>query len=289
MIREFSLVSNNKTINIITHNLETINGIIIHLHGLGSNFQYDTHTYNDFDKRVEFFSKINLLSYGLEFEGHGKSSGENGYIEDFDNLIKNFESLYQYIRYTHSNKPIFVIAESMGACVIIKANIIKFFEIKGIILLAPLCGIAEDIKPSNFLTKTIINLSYYYPKYKLIGTKNMDEGCSNKKYNLLKQLNEYAYKGKFMLSTGRECFINSNFIFENKEQFNIPILAIHSKTDKVTCHKKTIDFINKIASSDKEIFILDKGNHTLLVPLDNNDMQPYIILSKILNWINLRI
>ena len=47
--------------------------------------------------------------------------------------------------------------------------------------------------------------------------------------------------------------------------------------------------MNNIKSKDKEIFLLDKGNHTLLVPSDDNDYYPTVIMSKIINWINKRI
>ena len=44
-----------------------------------------------------FLKKANILSYGLEFEGHGKSDGLSGYIYDFDRLVSNFDTLYHFI------------------------------------------------------------------------------------------------------------------------------------------------------------------------------------------------
>lgn len=289
MMREFSLVCKSKKLNVITFDMENPSAILIHLHGLGSNFQYDTYTDNDFKNRFNFFSKIKIKSYGLEFEGHGKSDGQSGYIDNFNNLIYNFETLYNYIKYTYNNLPIFVLAESMGCCVIIKSIIMKKFDLKGIVLLAPLLGISDSIRPSNTIINNIIRLSYLFPKSKIVGTKNMNEGCDNEKYNLLKTLNKYLYRGKFMLSTARECYINGEFVYNNCENIDIPIIAFHSTKDKVTCYKKTEQFINKIKSIDKELVLFEDGNHTLLVPLNDNDIKPFIILSKIINWINNKI
>jgi len=289
MVSEFKLISNNKVINIITHSINSPSCILIHIHGLCSNFQNDTYTMNDFKNRINFFSKINILSYALEFEGHGKSDGVNGYIYDFNVLIKNFESLYDYIHYKHPDLKIFVLAESMGAVVIMKSVITKEFNLSGIILLSPYFKVTEEIMPSEFRVKMAIKLSYKFPMMRVGNSKDNELGCSNKKYNLLSTLNEYRYEGKLMLSTLREIYLNNLYVNENCDKVITPILAIHNKNDRVTCYKGTINFIDKIKSEDKEIFLLEDGNHTLLVPLNDDDYQPYVVMSKITNWINRKI
>jgi alpha-beta hydrolase superfamily lysophospholipase len=198
-------------------------------------------------------------------------------------------TIYRYVKCIYSSKKIFVIAESMGGCVILKSCLKYNLKLDGVILLAPLCGVNDELLPSQNIINLVLKISYYFPSYKMIGTHKMNEGCCNPKYNLLKTLNKYAYKGKFRLSTSRECYLSSRWVFENKEKFNLPILAIHSMTDKVTCYKKTKSFIDHSSSVDKELFLLEDGHHTLLVPLFNKDYQPIIILSKIINWRNNRL
>lgn len=288
-MREFNLYRDNIKLNIITHNIINPSCILIHLHGICSNFQYDTLTDNDFENRINFFKKINILSFGLEFHGHGKSDGIPGYIKNFDHLVEDFMTLYRYVKSVYPRKKIFVVAESMGGCVILKSTLLYQLNLAGVILLAPLCGVNDDLLPSQRIINFVLRLSKLIPSYKMIGTKNMNEGCSNPKYNLLKSLNKYEYKGKFRLATSRECYLSSKWVFDNKHLFKCPVLGIHSKSDKVTSFQKTIDFISGSSSKDTEMFILDKGNHTLLVPLDNKDYQPIVILSKMINWINNRI
>ena len=289
-MREFSLISNNKNINIITHSVNKPSCILIHIHGLCSNFQNDTYTLNDFKNRIEFLSKISILSYGLEFEGHGKSEGVNGYITDFNKLVSNFDTLYNYIKIIHSEIPIFVLAESMGALVILKSlSMISLYKLNGVILLAPYFKASENIMPSDFKINCALRLSYIFPKSKLAGIKNMNIGCKNKKYELLSTLNKYNYKGKFMLGTVRELYLNSLYVNLIAKDINVPLLVIHNENDKVTCYKATKEFYYNVKSKDKELVLFKDGNHTLLVPLNDDDYQPTVILSKIANWINNRI
>ena len=56
-MREFQLISNNKKLNIITHKIEEPSCILIHIHGLCSNFQNDTYTPNDFLSRSIVFNR----------------------------------------------------------------------------------------------------------------------------------------------------------------------------------------------------------------------------------------
>jgi len=289
-MREFNLISNNKKINIITHSIINPSCILIHIHGLCSNFQNDTYTMNDFKNRVHFLSKINILSYGLELEGHGKSEGINGHIYQFDRLVSNFDTLYHHIKNKYPNIPIFVLAESMGSVVIIKSVImINSYNLSGVILLSPYFKAAGHLVPSDFKKRVAMKLSYIIPTRKIAGTNDISIGCTNKKYELLSTLNEYRYTGKFMLSTIREIYLNSLFVNENSNKVYVPILAIHNKRDQVTCYKGTKEFINNIKSIDKELFLLDNGNHTLLVPFNDEDYQPDIVMFKIINWINRRI
>ena len=51
----------------------------------------------------------------------------------------------------------------------------------------------------------------------------MNEGCSNPKYNLLKSLNKYEYKGKFRLATSRECYLSSKWVLIINIYLNVRI------------------------------------------------------------------
>ena len=178
----------------------------------------------------------------------------------------------------------------MGAVVIVKSVImIRNYNLKGIILLSPYFKVSDNLMPSEFKKKIALKLSYIIPTKKIAGNNDISIGCSNKKYELLSTLNEYRYTGKFMLSTIREIYLNNIFVNDNADKFEFPVLAIHNKNDKVTCYKGTVDFINKIKSEDKEMFLLEDGNHTLLVPFNDDDYQPSVVMSKITNWINRRI
>lgn len=288
-MKEFFIVDRGEKINVLHDEFENPKCILVHLHGLNSHFQYVKYCQNEFKYRIKYFQKALISSYGLEFKGHGKSGGEKGCIEDFDIIITNVLSLLVYIEFKHPNLPIYILGESMGAAVAIKIGILSK-KISGIVLLAPMCGIYEGIKPSQFKINCLLKLSKIFPKWKLIGTQNDNNAtCKNLEYNESRKYCIYEYTGKIMLSTARECYKTVEWIESKIEYFNTPVLAIHSKQDMVTSIKNTQHFINNCKSEDKELYMLDTGCHRLLIPEDNMDVIPDGILSKITNWINNRI
>ena len=283
----FIINDKNIQLNIITHTLENPSAILIHLHGLHGHFQHIYDCVDDFEYRIKYLQKANILSYALEFRGHGKSSGPKGYVEDIDNLLNDIKRLLEYIYCLHPNKPIFLLAESMGAALAVKTSML-IDKIDGIILLAPMFNISKKTRPTQFTMNFLLGLSKIFPRLKLIN-KNKRRPYNYEKYNEKFYLSEYTNKDNINLGTFRQCYNICVWIDENKKLFDKKILIIHSIEDTVTCIDQSKDFYNECSSTDKDIFILEKGEHCIMVPLDENDILPHVVVSKITNWINSRI
>ena len=98
-MKEFYLINKiNKKINILEgKEINDINGIIIHIHGLGSHFQNLYNSLDEFENRDNLFSRFNYKSFALEFHGHGKSEGDRCKINSFDDLLDDLETLINYL------------------------------------------------------------------------------------------------------------------------------------------------------------------------------------------------
>jgi len=141
----------NIPINIIEGSeLKNPKAIIVNIHGISSHFQEVYYCEDSIRYRDSLFYPNNIKIYGLEFHGHGKSEGLKCSIDDFDDLVNDLYCLIKFIKIKHNNIPIFIIAESMGGAVAIKFNIKYKFEmdIKGYVLLAPMCGIKKFLLKS---------------------------------------------------------------------------------------------------------------------------------------------
>jgi acylglycerol lipase len=280
----------NIPINIIEgEDLSHPKAIIVNVHGISSHFQEVYYCEDSIRYRDSLFYPNNIKTYGLEFHGHGKSQGLKCSIDDFDDLVNDLYCLIKYIRNIYNDIPIIIIAESMGGAVAIKYNIKYQFEtnIAGYILLAPMCGIDDRLKPHPISISILMLLSNYLPTLPVLKTQEkMNNSCMNEKYMELKEKSDYYYHGKVRLNTARECYYTSLWIKENGKLFNSPLFLLHGLDDTITDPKLSIDFFNNVPNKNKKIYLPKNTNHSLTLRVDDNDLHPKLVWIKIINWIS---
>ena len=262
--------------------------IIINIHGITSHFQELYYSEDCIRFKDSLFSSCNLKVYALEFHGHGKSGGLQCSIDNFDDLVDDLYCLVKHVNNIYPDKPIFFIAESMGGAVAIKYNIKYhfFYPIKGYILLSPMCGIDDRLKPNPIAINILMFLSNIIPTYKALDTNNkIDEYCHNQEFNEFKKKCKYNYNDKMRLNTARECYHTSLWIKDYGKLFNAPLFLLHGLNDRITNPQLSIDFYNKMPNKRKEIYLPNNTDHSLLVEINKDDGHPKIVLEKVKDWI----
>ena len=263
--------------------------IIINIHGITSHFQEIFYCEDSLVFKDDKFISKNYKTFGLEFHGHGKSGGIVCSIDSFDDLVDDLLCLVKHIDARFPNIPRFIIAESMGGAVSIKYNIKYQFKypIKGYILMSPMCGIDDSLKPNIFAIHLLLTLSKFIPTYAALGTNSkMRESSRNKKYSELKNNCKYNYNGKMRLNTARECYNTSLWIKEYGKLFNAPLFLLHGIEDTITNPQLSIEFYKKVPNKLKNIYLPKNTDHCLFIGLHEEDDHPKIVLNKVLEWIN---
>lgn len=290
-MKEFKINNfKNIPLNIIEgQDVDNIRGILIHVHGIASHFQPVYDCEDSFINRDKLFSSNNIKSFALEFHGHGKSDGIKCSIESFDDLVDDLYCLVKYIDERGYKVPLIIMAESMGGAVAIKYNIKYQFntQIKGYILLCPMCGIDERLKPNQIVINILMFLSSYIPNFQALNTNSkMKSTFQNKEYLKYKEECEYFYHDKMRLNTARECYYTSIWINEYGNLFNAPLFLIHGVDDTVTSPALSIKFFEKVPNKIKNIYLPKGTDHSLIIRTSENDEHPKVVLSKIIDWIN---
>ena len=270
-MNNFILFNNKFKLNIISHELDNPKAILINLHGFGMHFQSEDEYLRTLEARIESFSPLKILSYGLELRGHGKSDGLKFHIHDYNDYLSDIYALVLHIREKY-DLPIYLLGESIGGALAIIYSI-KYKDISGVILLGPMIDIIESI--NGLLINAISLISYILPRWKIIKPSD----------NIIKEYKKskcvYTSCEPVMLCSGRECYKIIKWIKANKDKFTLPVLAIHSIDDRITSHKATKDFIDNCESTDKTFISLPGNKHSLLL---SNDIDK--VLNIIYSWFN---
>lgn len=235
-------------------------------------------------------AKAGFAVYGMDYEGHGKSAGLAGYVSNFDAIVDDCSTHYTNISEKEENKGKmrFLMGESMGGGValLLQKKKPEFWD--GAVLVAPMCRIADEMKPHPIVIKILTKLSNYIPTWKLIpGQDIVDVAFKVPEVREQIRANPYCYKGRLRLKTGNEILRVSTEIEQTLKEVSLPFIVLHGGDDKVTDKKVSEELYNVASSTDKTLKLYPGMWHGLLYgePAENID----IVFADIIGWLEGRV
>ncbi|XP_039132038.1 caffeoylshikimate esterase-like isoform X2 [Dioscorea cayenensis subsp. rotundata] len=227
--------------------------------------------------------------HGIDYEGHGKSSGLQGYISSFDDLVTDCSDYFISVCEKKENKmkKRYLLGESMGGAVAIKIHRKNQAYWDGAILVAPMCKIAEEMRPHPIVINVLQKLCKIIPTWRIIPTQDIiDSAIKNPEWRDVVRNNPYCYKGKPRLRTGHELLMVSLDIEENLDKVSLPFMIVHGGADTVTDSAVSQALYDKATSKDKTFKLYPGMWHALTSgePQENIDL----VFFDIVAWLNER-
>uniref|UniRef100_A0A7N0U1W4 Serine aminopeptidase S33 domain-containing protein n=2 Tax=Kalanchoe fedtschenkoi TaxID=63787 RepID=A0A7N0U1W4_KALFE len=258
-------------------------GALFFCHGYG-----DTCTFF-FEGIARYIAASGYAVYAMDYPGFGLSDGLHGYIPSFDGLVDIVTENYSKIKARPELKglPRFLLGQSMGGAVAIKSHLKQPNAWDGVILVAPMCKIADDIVPSEPVLKAMTCLSKVLPRAKLFPTKDLDDlAFRDLRKRKMAVYNVICYNDKTRLGTAVECFKATNDIEQQVRNVESPLLILHGAADKVTDPQVSKFLYENSSSKDKTIKLYDQGFHCILE--GEPDDRIFQVLDDMVSWLDSR-
>ncbi|HHV17803.1 MAG TPA: alpha/beta hydrolase [Thermoanaerobacterales bacterium] len=252
---------------------KTIRAIVVIVHGLCEHlgrYDYVTQKFND----------KGLGVYRFDNRGHGKSGGERGYVENFQNFFDDADKAVDLVLAEHEDLPVFMLGHSMGGFIAAGYGMKYPEKLRGQILSGPALleieALVKDIKRDNYFEKyprekapnALSNLICRDPEV----VKAYDEDPLVLKETNLKLLGEAFVKGPIWLS-------------ENVNKYEYPCLILHGEDDKIVPSESSKWLYENAPSKDKSIKIYKDCYHEILNEKEEKDK----VIDDIITWIEDRI
>ncbi|KAI3935292.1 hypothetical protein MKW98_001415, partial [Papaver atlanticum] len=210
-------------------------GIVYFCHGYG-----DTCTFF-FEGIARAIAGSGYGVYAVDHPGFGLSEGLHGYISSFDDLVDNVIERFNIIKERPEAKglPRFLLGQSMGGAVAIKAHLKQPTAWDGVVLIAPMSKLVPE--------KDLAELMFRDPIKKKMAV-----------YNVI------SYSGRMRLKTAVELLNATQAIESQVDKVSSPLLVLHGAEDKVTDPLISKFLYEKASCKDKTLKLYPEGYHCIL-------------------------
>ncbi|WOL09251.1 caffeoylshikimate esterase-like isoform X2 [Canna indica] len=224
--------------------------------------------------------------YGIDYEGHGKSSGLQGFVPNFDELVidcfEHFTSICGKVQIMN-----FIVYILLNALAIVCSLLILCLWHDGAVLVAPMCKITEEMKPSPIVIKILTLLTSVIPTWKIVPTEDIiDKAIKNPEWRKEIRNNPYCYKGMIRLKTGYELLKASLDIQDKLNEVELPFLIVHGDADSVTDPAVSQSLYESASSKDKTFKLYPGMWHALTSGEPQESIN--LVFSDIIEWLNAR-
>lgn len=238
----------------------------------------------------ERLARAGYAVYGLDYEGHGRSDGLQGYVPDFKALVQDCDDHFTSVVRSHGAtvRHRFLLGESMGGAVALLLHRARPDFWTGAVLVAPMCKIADDMRPHPVVVNILRAMTSIIPTWKIVPTNDVIDAAyrTQEKRDEIRG-NPYCYKDKPRLKTAFELLKVSLDVEANLlHQVSLPFLIVHGGADKVTDPSVSELLYRSAASQDKTLKLYPGMWHALTSGESPNNIRT--VFQDIIAWLDHR-
>lgn len=226
---------------------------------------------------IEYFIDRKVAFYGLDYRGHGKSSGKRGHIDLFSNYLNDLSTFINIVKKREADKRFFVMGHGLGGLIVVRyiEECPGFFE--GAIISSAALKLKHDISP--LMAYVGDKLSRYMPRFSM--TNEIDPvNLTHDKDVVKKYMEDDLVHNKVTARFFTECSSAMRVAFEKAETVTLPFLIMHAGADHVVSPDGSRQFYETIASPDKTLYIYQGMYHEIL-----NEIDRVTVYKDIEKWI----
>jgi alpha-beta hydrolase superfamily lysophospholipase len=215
--------------------------------------------------------------YAFDNRGHGRSAGQRGHVNNFDELRQDLVIFQQIVKDQEEERPLFIMGHSLGGLITLYTLLHDSTGYSGAVISAPALdtgGVpAVLIAASKILSRVWPTLSFPSGLDAQAISRDPDEVKAYLDDPLIHD------KGTPRLATESQNAIS--WCLEHADKVQIPILILHGTGDRITSPISSREFFDKITFADKTYISYDGGYHESL-----NDLHQQQAASDIQNWLD---
>lgn len=228
--------------------------VLLCIHGLG----LYSGSYRDFGHTV---SKDGIATYAIDVRGFGSWMKSQGHERvDFKACLGDLETTLKSIRSINPGVPVFLLGESMGGAIALRATALYPQLIDGLITSVPA---GERFQQKKTDLKVALHILEGYNKPFDVGTNLVSQATTKPE---LRQMWSKDPLDRMNLSP-HELIQFQRFMNENHDSARrigaTPVLIVQGCADKLVRPEGTVELFDQLATKNKEMVLVANGEHLI--------------------------
>lgn len=241
------------------------------------------HGFGEHIGRYEHVAKAlvtaNYIVWGLDNRGHGKSTGQRGFIPSYGQFLDDVDLLLHSAEERFPDHPKFLYGHSTGGGLILRHVHERNRNIKGVVATSPWLRLARD---PGFLSLIIMRIfSFFRPQFTIDtgftpGMLSRDPAVDEA------HIADPLTHGQMTAGLLTGGISNGEFLLKNAGDFpEIPLLLLHGTGDKIISYKGSQIFAERAPADQLTFISYEDGAHEL-----HNDLCKAEVLETIIKWLD---
>lgn len=229
----------------------------------------------------------------FDCEGHGTSSGLPGLVVSFDRFAVQVTEAIAFARSRlseaygdasvagegrGSGAPAFLVGESMGAATVVRTAELFGSAVAGIVLLAPMCGIAASMMPAPCVVSLLRCLACCCPGWAVVPVESHLPHLFRHDAAVLMadaEADMLRWHGRPRLGTGLQYLTVMGHVKGAGPDIDAPLLLVHGTADVVTEPAVSRAFFESYGAEDRTYVGVEGAWHVLSA--DDLDVRVFLV------------
>ncbi len=214
--------------------------------------------------------------YGFDHRGHGRSPGQRGHINNWDEFLGDVRAFLNIIREIENNKPLFLYGHSMGGLLVLGYSLRHPESLNGVIASGPALS-QPGVSPLLLALSRV--MSKIWPSFS-IDTK-LDVNLISRDPDVIK-----AYQDDTLVHSmasarlGTELTAAMEWTQAHAADWKLPLLILHGTEDKLVPPEGSKTFFDNVSFDDKQRIEYPGTRHE-----PHNDLDREKVLDDIRQWL----
>jgi len=237
--------------------------------------------YSDYNANVaNLLVNSGYATFGIDPEGHGRSEGLRGYIDDLNRSCSDILEWIRLVKKDYPSTKTFLWGQSLGGAMALRMMLVDSTPFSGMIVTAPAIKASEDLYP--MLRHIARVVSFFAPTLAVAPPLSENALCGDERVDMVAKSDPLQYNGRMRAKSGVQMLDMFGYLQQHLEEITVPFMVLHSELDTIIKVSESSQLLYERAGSKDKTFKLIKGElHNFLSSLKYKEY-----VQEIIHWLD---